>query len=130
MSVRDWQRHTSQFTPGKNFPATAPFGPELVTPDEIGDLSAVRVISRLNGQVMQSDNTANMIVSVADALVLLSEAMTLEPGDLIAMGTPSGVGYARTPPVFMQPGDTIEIEIEGLGLLSNPVVQETQEGAR
>ena len=124
-TLRDYQRRSSQWTIGKNFDGTGPFGPWLVTPSELpAGAAGLHIESRLNGQVMQSDDTSHMIVTVTDALVLLSEALTLEPGDVIAMGTPSGVGYARKPPVWMKPGDTIEIEIEGVGLLSNPVVQE------
>lgn len=126
-SVRDYQRKSTQWTIGKNFDATGPFGPWLVP---AGDLppgaKGLHIESRLNGQVMQSDNTSNMIVSTAYALTLLSEALTLEPGDVIAMGTPSGVGYARKPPVFMKAGDTVEIEIEGIGVLSNPIVEEQE----
>jgi len=126
-SLRDFQRRSTQWTIGKNFDATGPFGPWLVPAADLPPgAKGLRIESRLNGQVMQSDNTANMIVSTAYALVLLSEALTLEPGDVIAMGTPSGVGYARKPPVFMQPGDTVEIEIENIGVLSNPIVQEGQ----
>ena len=124
-TLRDYQRRTAQWTIGKNFDGTGALGPWLVQAADLPPGAAgLRIVSRLNGQVMQSDNTARMIVPVARALVLLSEAMTLEPGDVVAMGTPAGVGYARTPPVWMQPGDRVEIEIEGVGLLSNPVVQE------
>jgi 2-keto-4-pentenoate hydratase/2-oxohepta-3-ene-1,7-dioic acid hydratase in catechol pathway len=124
-SLRDYQRRTPQWTIGKNFDATGAFGPWLVPASDLpAGAKGLKIESRLNGKVMQSDNTANMVVSTAYALQLLSEAMTLEPGDVIIMGTPAGVGYARTPPVFMQPGDRIEIEIEGVGLLSNPVVAE------
>ncbi|MEO6410515.1 MAG: fumarylacetoacetate hydrolase family protein [Burkholderiaceae bacterium] len=121
-SLRDYQRRSSQWTIGKNFDATGPFGPWLVTPDDLpAGAIGLRIQSRLNGQVMQDANTASMIVSVAQAIVLLSECMTLETGDVIAMGTPAGVGYARKPPVFMRDGDTIEIEIEGIGVLANPI---------
>lgn len=124
-TLRDYQRRTAQWTIGKNFDGTGAFGPWLVPASALPPgASGLKIASRLNGEVMQSDNTAHMIVTVAQALVLLSEVLTLEPGDLIAMGTPSGVGYARKPPVWMQPGDRIEIEIEGVGLLSNPVVAE------
>ena len=124
-SLRDYQKRTPQWTIGKNFDATGGFGPWAVSAADLPPgAKGLKIESRLNGRVMQSDNTANMIVSVAYALHLLTEAITLEPGDVVIMGTPSGVGYARTPPVFMQPGDTIEIEIEGVGLLSNPVVAE------
>ncbi|MGB3068061.1 MAG: fumarylacetoacetate hydrolase family protein [Ottowia sp.] len=124
-TLRDYQRRTAQWTIGKNFDATGAFGPWLVPASQLPPgAHGLKIESRLNGKVMQSDNTSHMIVSVAQALVLLTEALTLEPGDVIAMGTPSGVGYARNPPVWMQPGDRIEIEIEGVGLLSNPIVQE------
>jgi 2-keto-4-pentenoate hydratase/2-oxohepta-3-ene-1,7-dioic acid hydratase in catechol pathway len=124
-TLRDYQRRSAQWTIGKNFDGTGPFGPWLVPAAELPPgATGLRIESRLNGRVMQSDNTAHMIVSVARALALLSEAMTLEPGDVIAMGTPAGVGYARQPPVWMQPGDRIDVEIEGIGLLSNPIVQE------
>ena len=123
-SVRDYQRKSTQWTMGKNFDGTGGFGPELVTPDELpAGASGLRIVARLNGQVMQDSNTADMIFDVATLIATLSEAMTLEPGDVIATGTPSGVGYARTPPVFMRPGDTIEIEIEGIGTLTNIVAK-------
>lgn len=126
-TLRDYQRRSTQWTIGKNFDGTGSIGPWLVPASELPPGAAgLRIESRLNGQVMQSDNTANMIVTVAQALVLLSEVMTLEPGDVVAMGTPSGVGYARTPPVWMQPGDRIEVEIEKVGLLANTVVQESE----
>jgi acylpyruvate hydrolase len=124
-TLRDYQRRTGQWTIGKNFDDTGAFGPWLVPAAELpAGAAGLHIESRLNGRVMQSDNTANMIVSVAHALVLLTEVLTLEPGDVVVMGTPSGVGYARTPPVWMQPGDQVEVEIEGIGVLSNPVVQE------
>jgi acylpyruvate hydrolase len=124
-TLRDYQRRSTQWTIGKNFDDTGPFGPWLVSPSELpAGAKGLHIESRLNGQVMQSDNTDNMIISVAHALVLLSEVLTLEPGDMVAMGTPSGVGYARKPPVWMKPGDRIEIDIEGIGVLSNPIVQE------
>ncbi len=121
-SLRDYQRRTTQWTIGKNFDATGGFGPSLVTPDELPPgCTGLRIQSRLNGQVMQNANTTDMVFGVARTISLLSEAMTLEPGDVLVMGTPGGVGYARTPPVFMKAGDTIEIDIEGVGILSNPV---------
>lgn len=124
-TLRDYQRRTAQWTIGKNFDGTGAFGPWLVPAADLPPgASGLKIESRLNGQVMQSDNTGHMIVTVAQALTLLTEVLTLEPGDVVAMGTPSGVGYARKPPVWMQPGDCIEIEIEGVGLLSNPIVQE------
>ena len=121
-SVRDFQRKSTQWTMGKNFDGTGGFGPELVTPDELPlGASGLRLIARLNGQTMQDSNTADMIFDVATLVSTLSEAMTLEPGDVIATGTPSGVGYARKPPVFMRPGDVIEVEIQGVGILTNTV---------
>jgi acylpyruvate hydrolase len=124
-SIRDYQKKTSQWTIGKNFDRTGPLGPWAVPASELpAGAVGLKIESRLNGQVMQSSNTKNMLVSVVDALVLLTEAMTLEPGDVIAMGTPSGVGYARKPPVFMKQGDRIEIDIEKIGVLSNPISDE------
>ncbi len=121
-TLRDYQRKTTQWTIGKNFDATGGFGPCLVTADELPPgCVGLHIESRLNGQVMQSANTADMAFGVARTIALLSESLTLEPGDVIVMGTPGGVGYARTPPVWMKAGDTIEIEIEGIGVLSNPV---------
>ncbi|HEY8614571.1 MAG TPA: fumarylacetoacetate hydrolase family protein [Roseomonas sp.] len=124
-SVRDYQRKGAQWTMGKNFERTGGIGPEIVTPDEIPQgPNALRITSRLNGETMQDSNTSDMIFSVPRILAILTEAMTLEPGDVIATGTPSGVGYARKPPVFMKPGDVMEIEIEGIGILSNPIEAE------
>jgi len=121
-SVRDYQRKSTQWTMGKNFDATGGFGPELVTPDELPAAArGLRIVTRLNGAVMQDGTTSDMIFSVARTIAILSEAMTLEPGDVIATGTPSGVGYARTPPVFLKPGDVCEVEIAGIGVLRNPV---------
>lgn len=121
-TLRDYQRKTTQWTIGKNFDATGGFGPCLVTADELPPGAAgLHIESRLNGRVMQSATTSDMVFGVARTIALLSEAMTLETGDVIVMGTPAGVGYARTPPVWMQAGDTIEIEIEGVGVLRNPV---------
>ena len=123
-SVRDFQRKSTQWTMGKNFDGTGGFGPDLVTPDELPSGAAgLRIVSRLNGEIMQDSNTADMIFDVATLIAVLSEAMTLEPGDVIATGTPSGVGYARTPPVYMRPGDISEIEIESIGILTNVVAK-------
>jgi 2-keto-4-pentenoate hydratase/2-oxohepta-3-ene-1,7-dioic acid hydratase in catechol pathway len=122
-TLRDYQRKTAQWTIGKNFDNTGAFGPCMVTPDELpAGCSGVRIESRLNGQVMQSANTGDMAFGVARTIALLSESLTLEPGDVVVMGTPGGVGYARTPPVWMKAGDRIEIEIEGIGILVNEVV--------
>jgi acylpyruvate hydrolase len=125
MSVRDYQKRTGQWTIGKNFDATGGFGPYLVTADELpAGATGLLVQSRLNGQVMQSANTNDMIFSVAETIALLAEVLTLEAGDVIVMGTPAGVGQARTPPVWMKAGDTCEIEIERVGLLVNPIANE------
>lgn len=125
VSVRDYQRRTPQWTIGKNFDGTGPFGPAFVTADELPQgARGLKIESRLNGKVMQSANTRDMIFPVDETIMLLSQCMTLEPGDVLVMGTPAGVGFARTPPVWMKAGDTIEVKIEGVGLLSNPVVNE------
>ncbi|MDN3986939.1 fumarylacetoacetate hydrolase family protein [Zwartia vadi] len=124
-SLRDYQRKSTQWTIGKNFDATGGFGPWLVTPDELPPAAdGLRIQSRLNGQIMQDANTKSFLWGVVETLVLITECMTLEPGDVVITGTPAGVGYARKPPVFMKQGDTIEVEIEGVGLLSNPIVDE------
>lgn len=122
-SARDWQRAASQWTAGKNFDGSMPIGPELVTPDE-ADISDVALTTRLNGQVMQSARTSQMIVDVPSAIEFFSSFTRLRPGDVIATGTPGGVGFARQPPVWMQPGDVIEITIEGVGTIRNRVVAE------
>jgi acylpyruvate hydrolase len=124
-SVREFQRKTTQWDMGKNFDRTGGFGPWLVTADEL-PLAAkgLKIESRLNGKVMQSDNTDNMMFPIVELLVYVTQGMTLEPGDIIFTGTPSGVGHARQPPVFMKNGDTCEIEIQGIGVLRNPVVDE------
>ena len=125
-SIRNYQRKSSQWTIGKNFDGTGPFGPCLVTPDELPPGAAgLRIQSRLNGKVMQDANTDVFLWNVVEALRIITECMTLEPGDVIITGTPAGVGYARTPPVWMAPGDICEIEVEGVGILSNPIVDET-----
>lgn len=121
-SLRDYQRRSTQWTMGKNFDATGAFGPEMVTPDELPEgAHSLRIVTRLNGRTLQDGNTCDMIFGVARTIAILSEVMTLEPGDVVITGTPAGVGYRRKPPVFLQPGDTSEIEIEGIGVLSNPV---------
>jgi len=124
-SVRDYQRKTTQWTIGKNFDATGAFGPWFVTADALpAGATGLAIKSKLNGAVMQNANTSDMLFPVDETVALLTECMTLEPGDLLVMGTPAGVGYARKPPVWMKPGDTIEIEIEGIGTLSNPIRDE------
>jgi acylpyruvate hydrolase len=128
-SLRKFQRRTSQWDIGKNFDQTGGFGPWLVSADELpAGAKGLKIECRLNGRVMQSDNTANMMFSIAEALADATQAMTLEPGDLLVSGTPSGVGHARKPPVWMQPGDHCEVEIEGIGVLKNPIVAEAALG--
>lgn len=123
-SIRDWQWHTRQFTPGKNFPTTGPFGPYMVTPDEAGNLEHVHVITRLNGEVMQDQPIGDMIFPIAQIIAYVSAFTPLSPGDVIVSGTPGGVGAKRTPPVWMKPGDTIEVEIGPMGTLINTIGQE------
>jgi 2-keto-4-pentenoate hydratase/2-oxohepta-3-ene-1,7-dioic acid hydratase in catechol pathway len=123
-SVRDWQRHTTQFTPGKNFPGTGGFGPWLVTRDDIPDGEPLRLTTILNGEVVQDATTDMMICSIPRIIEYCSSFTPLEPGDVIATGTPGGVGAARQPPLFMKPGDVAVIEIEKIGRLVNPVAAE------
>lgn len=122
-SAREWQRAATQWTPGKNFEGTMPIGPELVTNDEV-DVNNLAISSTLNGKVMQSASTADMIVSIARAVEYFSTFTTLRPGDVIATGTPGGVGFARKPPVYLLPGDLIEVTVEGVGTISNRIVAE------
>jgi 2-keto-4-pentenoate hydratase/2-oxohepta-3-ene-1,7-dioic acid hydratase in catechol pathway len=124
VSFRDWQQHTHQISPGKNFPGTGALGPFMVTPDEIPDLGALRLQARLNGQVMQSATISQMIFSVPQIIAYVSGFARLSAGDVIATGTPGGVGFLRDPPIFMKTGDVVEIEIDRLGVLRNPVVGE------
>jgi acylpyruvate hydrolase len=125
-SVREFQRKTTQWDMGKNFDRTGGFGPWMVTADALPDAGkGLKIESRLNGTVMQSDNTDNMMFPVADMLVYVTQGMTLEPGDIIFTGTPSGVGHARKPnPIWMKQGDICEIEVEGIGVLRNPIQDE------
>jgi len=125
-SVREFQRKTTQWDMGKNFDRTGGFGPWMVTADELPDAGkGLKIESRLNGTVMQSDNTDNMMFPVREMLVYVTQGMTLEPGDIIFTGTPSGVGHARKPnPIWMKAGDVCEIEIEGIGTLRNPIQDE------
>lgn len=120
-SVRDWQFHTRQITPGKNFYRSGAIGPWIVTADEIADPYALRIETRLNGQLLQSDSTGLMLHKIARFIEYASTVAPLQPGDILATGTPSGVGFSRQPPVFMRVGDVCEISIEGLGLLRNRV---------
>ena len=125
VSVREYQRKTSQWTPGKNFDGTGPFGPVVVTPDELPPgASGLRITTRVNGETMQDSNTEDMIFTVANIIATLSEFMTLEAGDVVATGTPSGVAHARKPPAWMKAGDVVEVEVEKIGVLRNPVVDE------
>jgi acylpyruvate hydrolase len=124
-SVRDYQRKATQWTPGKNFDKTGAFGPALVTADTLpAAMAGQRIQTRLNGQTMQDANTDDLIFPVRKLVAILSEIMTLEPGDVVVTGTPAGVGYPRNPPVFMKPGDIVEVEVEGLGVLVNTIVDE------
>jgi 2-keto-4-pentenoate hydratase/2-oxohepta-3-ene-1,7-dioic acid hydratase in catechol pathway len=120
-SVRDWQRHTSQFTPGKNFPATGGFGPALVTPDEVGDYRLLPIQLRLNGTVMQDSHLANLIFPIEKLIAYCSTFTPLSPGDVIVTGTPGGVGDRREPPIYMREGDVVEVEIGTVGTLRNPI---------
>jgi len=120
-SVRDWQRHTGQLLPGKNFPGTGAFGPWLVTADEVPDPSALRLTTRLNGTVMQDAGVDLLIFTIPALIAYVSRFTALEIGDVIVTGTPSGVGDARKPPVYMRPGDEVSVEITGVGVLTNPI---------
>ena len=128
VSVRDWQRHTAQWTPGKNFPNTGAFGPSLVTPDEIPDLGALILRTRLNGKVMQEAPISDLIFSIPVIVSYISKFTPLSPGDVIATGTPGGVGDRRDPPVYMKDGDVVEIEIDRIGILRNIVQPDANTG--
>ena len=129
VSVRDWQRHTAQWTPGKNFPNTGAFGPSLVTPDEIPDLGALILKTRLNGKVMQEAPISDLIFSIPVIVSYISKFTPLSPGDVIATGTPGGVGDRRDPPVYMKDGDMVEIEIDRIGILRNIVQSDLHAGS-
>ena len=120
-SVRDWQRHTSQFTPGKNFARTGGFGPWMMTPDEVGDPAAIELTTRLNGEVVQNALSSQMVFSFGDLVEYCSAFTDLEPGDVIVTGTPGGVGAARKPPLWMKAGDRIEVEVKPVGTLTNGI---------
>ena len=124
VSARDYQMRTSQWTVGKTFDTFGPMGPALVTADEIANPHDLDIRLTINGEVLQSSNTSNLIFSVNELIADLTSFMTLEPGDLISTGTPSGVGSARQPPRWLRAGDVVRVEIEGLGALENPVVAE------
>ena len=119
ISIRDWQRHTTQFTAGKNFPRTGALGPWMVTKDEIPDPHTLAIKTRLNGEVLQDANTSQLIFRIPQLIEYLSSFTPLSPGDIIATGTPSGVGFARQPPIFMKAGDVVEVDIAGIGVLRN-----------
>ncbi|RTE92178.1 fumarylacetoacetate hydrolase family protein [Bradyrhizobium sp. LVM 105] len=123
-SVRDWQRHTSQFLSGKTFAESGSFGPWLVTADEIPDPSKLSLQTRLNGTVVQDTTTDLLITAIPELIAYISTICPLDPGDVIVTGTPGGVGAKRTPPLWMRPGDTVEVEISGIGTLRNKVIAE------
>lgn len=122
-SIRDYQRHTTQFTAGKNFYKSGSIGPWMVTSDEIADPENLRLVTRLNGEIMQEATTSDLLFGIGALIAYISSVLPLEPGDIIATGTTGGVGAARKPPVWMKPGDHVEIEISGIGTLSNPIAQ-------
>jgi 2-keto-4-pentenoate hydratase/2-oxohepta-3-ene-1,7-dioic acid hydratase in catechol pathway len=124
VSVRDWQRHAQQIASGKNFVGTGPFGPWLVTPDEVGDPTRLKLETRVNGNVVQSSDTSMLIFSIPRLIEYSSTIFDLVPGDVIATGTPAGVGFTRKPPVFLKAGDVVEVEIDNIGVLRNPVMDE------
>lgn len=124
-SVREWQFHAKQIASGKNFESTGGFGPWMVTADEIAPNRQLKLEVRLNGETMQSSHTGHMIFSIPKMIAYASTIFTLVPGDVIATGTPAGVGWSRKPPRFMQPGDVCEVEIEGIGILRNPITAQS-----
>lgn len=123
-SIRDYQRHSGQFTPGKNFDGSGAFGPWMVTREEVADPAALDLTTRLNGEVVQNESTGELIFGIGELIEYISTWTELMPGDVIATGTPGGVGAGRKPPLWMKPGDTVEVEISGLGILSNRVVED------
>lgn len=123
-SVRDWQRHTGQFMPGKNFIGTGAFGPWLVTTDEIPDPEVMSLVTRLNGEEMQRATIDDLIFGVPDLMAYITTFTELVPGDVVVTGTTGGVGAYRTPPVWMKEGDTVEVVISGIGILRNPITNE------
>lgn len=128
-SIRDWQRHTSQFTPGKNFAATGAFGPWMVTTDELPDVSKQIIATRLNGVEVQSAPISDLVFDVPTLIAYCSIFTELAPGDVIVTGTTGGVGAYRTPPLWMKAGDTVEVEVSGIGILKNPVEDEAAKAA-
>jgi 2-keto-4-pentenoate hydratase/2-oxohepta-3-ene-1,7-dioic acid hydratase in catechol pathway len=125
VSVREWQFHAKQIASGKNFEGTGPFGPWMVTADEIAPGRALKLRTRLNGETVQDSHTGHMIFAIPKLIAYASTIFTLVPGDVIATGTPAGVGWSRKPQRFMKAGDVVEVEIEGIGTLRNPVVAQT-----
>ncbi|MBB6427856.1 fumarylacetoacetate hydrolase family protein [Sphingopyxis sp. JAI128] len=126
-SIRDFQRHTSQFMPGKNFDRSGSFGPWLVTPDEAGDVNALTLTTRLNGRIMQQSGIDDLLFGVEALIAYMSQIWEIRPGDVIATGTAGGVGAAREPQLWMRPGDRIEVEIDRLGILANTIIEEEKE---
>ena len=125
-SVRDFQRHTMQFTPGKNFPGTGAFGPWLVTPDEVGELADLRISTVVNGQTLQDARLGEMIFDIPSLIAYCSSFTRLEPGDVIVTGTPAGIGSRRTPPLWLSAGDKVDVVIDRVGTLSNRVIEEAE----
>lgn len=125
-SIRDWQRHTTQFTPGKNFPATGAFGPWMATPDEVGDIGRLSLTTTLNGAVMQQATLDDLIFDVPSLISYCSHFTVLEPGDVIITGTTGGVGAFREPPIWLKPGDQISVTIDAIGELRNHVADEAE----
>jgi 2-keto-4-pentenoate hydratase/2-oxohepta-3-ene-1,7-dioic acid hydratase in catechol pathway len=123
-SIRDWQRHTLQFTAGKNFVGSGSFGPWIVTKDEIANVDKLVLETRLNGEVAQREGIDDLLFKIPDLIEYISTFTELLPGDVIATGTPGGVGAFRTPPLWMQSGDVIEVEVEGIGILRNSIKSE------
>jgi len=124
VSARTFQKRITQWTAGKNFDSSGPMGPSLVTPDEVGDPQSLDIRCEIDGEVVQESNTKNLIFSIPFLISHISEFLTLEPGDVISTGTPGGVGFARTPPRFLKPGETVKVIVEKVGVLENPVVAE------
>jgi 2-keto-4-pentenoate hydratase/2-oxohepta-3-ene-1,7-dioic acid hydratase in catechol pathway len=122
VSARDFQRATTQWVMGKTFDTFAPMGPELVSADEAPDPHNLRISCEVNGRVLQDSSTSQLIFRIPELVSYLSQAMTLEPGDVVSTGTPPGVGFARKPPIFLQPGDEVVVKVEGIGELRNPCV--------
>ena len=123
-SIRDWQRHSSQWIAGKNFVATGGFGPWMTTPDEVGDITQQTLVTRLNGREMQNSGIDLLIFDIPTLISYISTFTLLRPGDVVVTGTPGGVGFARKPPVYMKSGDICEVEISGVGTLRNPIALE------